>query len=468
VRQALHLRVAAIGVSVIALTLAMAALITHELIQVGDRQELDRVLRQELDEIRLGLPEELAAAAGDDGTATDAEIDLAVQRYLAVHPGSARHLTVIQIGSRRLSTRDGPPALEQLQLNDDLPTGEPGFLVTVDSDAGPLRVLNAPLASGQQNLGSATIIGPLAEGRQRANDALVRIAVAGLFGLAVGGLLLLLAVRRALRPVRALAIAARAVDLADLRSRVPEPSRMDEVGLMAHEFNRMLERISRDEEQRQRLLSAVSHELRTPLAVARGHLELFETLGPRTDASAADTGAVLRRELDRLGHIVDDLTAVSRGDLSGATARGPVFAPDVLTALRHRLEGLGLDDVQITEAPPVVLLGDEDRITQALLNLVVNARTHTPPGTPVSVGVHTHNGRVVFEVLDKGPGIDRDVLPSVFEPFVTTRPVGEARASGLGLTVVKAVTEAQGGQVNLDTGAKGTAVSMSFPIDTAT
>jgi hypothetical protein len=124
VRQALHLRVAAIGVSVIALTLAIAALITHELIQVGDRQELDRILQQELDEIRLGLPEELAAAAGDDGTATDAEIDLAAQRYLAVHRGSARHLTLIQIGSRRLSTRDGPPALEQLQLHDDLPTGE--------------------------------------------------------------------------------------------------------------------------------------------------------------------------------------------------------------------------------------------------------------------------------------------------------------------------------------------------------
>jgi signal transduction histidine kinase len=177
---------------------------------------------------------------------------------------------------------------------------------------------------------------------------------------------------------------------------------------------------------------------------------------------------VLRRELDRLGRIVDDLTAVSRGDLAGATTRGPLFAPDVLSALRHRLEGLGLDDVHLTEAPPVVLLGDEDRLTQALLNLVVNARTHTPPGTPVSVGVHTHDGRVVFDVVDKGPGIDPEVLPSVFEPFVTTRPIGETRASGLGLPVVKAVTEASGGQVRLETGAQGTAISLSFPIDTAT
>jgi signal transduction histidine kinase len=74
----------------------------------------------------------------------------------------------------------------------------------------------------------------------------------------------------------------------------------------------------------------------------------------------------------------------------------------------------------------------------------------------------------VFEVVDEGPGIDPEVLPSVFEPFVTTRPIGAARASGLGLSVVKAITEAQGGQVKLDTGAQGTAISLSFPIDTAT
>ena len=465
-RHALHIRVAAIAMVVMTLTLVIAALLTQQLIQVGYRQQIDRVLQQELDEVRLGLPKELASAAGTDGSATTAEIDVAAQRYLAVHPGSDRHLMILQIGSRQLSTRDGPPELVQLQRLRTLPEGTVGSLRTVDSAAGPLRVLSAPLTNGTQTVGTVTVLGPLSEGNDQGRTALVRIAIAGGIGLAVGGIVLVFAVRRALQPVRALAVAARSVDLADLKSRVPEQDRQDEVGMMAREFNRMLDRVSEDEQQRQRLLSAISHELRSPLAVASGHLELFETLGARPGYTAADTAAVVRRELDRLGRIVDDLTAINQGDIAGATAREPVFAPDVLNALGDRVEGLDLHDVSLTPAPPVVLLGDEDRLTQALLNLVVNARTHTPAGTHVSVQTKVDGDQVNFQVRDDGPGIDPAILPRVFEPFVTTKTGGVARASGLGLAVVKAVTEAQGGKVQLDSGPRGTTVALVFPIDT--
>lgn len=465
-RRALHLRVAVIGITVMALTLVIVALLTSELIQVSGRQELDRVLRQEIDEVRLGLPRELQAAAGSDGVASAAELDIAVQRYLAVHPGSDRHLTVIEVGSHQLSTRDGPPALKQLQIQGALPAGEPGSLLTVDSDAGPLRVLRSPLRTGSRDLGMVTVVGPLAASRAQAQNALARIAGAGFIGLVLGGLLLVLAVRRALQPVRALAAAARSVDLTDLQSRVPVPRRSDEIGLMAREFNRMLERITKDQQQRRELLSAVSHELRTPLAVARGHLELFEALGGSERASAADTAAVVRRELDRLSRILDDLTALSTGNLGAGTAHEPVFAPDVLATLRRRLDALDLRDVHVAQASPVVLLGDEDRLAQALVNLVLNARTHTPPATPVRVEAHAAHGRVVFQVVDEGPGIDPAVQPSVFEPFMTTRPGGPMRTSGLGLSVVKAVTEAQGGQVNLASDRLGTRITLSFPVDT--
>lgn len=465
-RRTLHLRIAVIGITVMALTLVIVALLTSELIQVSGRQDIDRILQQEIEEVRLGLPRELQAAAGDDGVASAAELDLAVQRYLAVHPGSDRHLTVIEIGSHQLSTRDGPPALKQLVLLGTLPAGEPGSLLTVDSDAGRLRVLRAPLRTGSTDLGMITVVGSLADTRAQAQDALVRIAAAGFIGLALGGLILVLTLRRALQPVRALAAAARSVDLTDLQSRVPIPRRSDEVGLMAREFNRMLERITKDQQQRGELLSAVAHELRTPLAVAQGHLELFETLDGSERASAADTAAVVRRELVRLSRILDDLTALSAGNLGASTAHEPVFAPDVLATLRRRLDALDIRDVSVAEASPVVLLGDEDRLAQALVNLVLNARTHTPPDTPVRVEAHATHGRVVFQVLDEGPGIDPALQMSVFEPFMTTRPGGSTRTSGLGLTVVKAVTEAQGGQIRLVSDRLGTRVTLSFPVDT--
>jgi two-component system, OmpR family, sensor kinase len=128
---------------------------------------------------------------------------------------------------------------------------------------------------------------------------------------------------------------------------------------------------------------------------------------------------------------------------------------------------LDLHGVTIEAAPPVVLVGDEDRMTQALLNLVMNAHTHTPPDTPISVDAVVEGDHLAFRVIDEGPGIEPALLPTVFDPFVTTKTKGAGRTSGLGLTVVKAVTEAQGGTVELSSGPRGTAVQLRFPIDQA-
>ena len=221
------------------------------------------------------------------------------------------------------------------------------------SPAGPLRVLTAELTSDGQPFAQATVLGPLSPGEAQARGAFVRIGVASAVGLLLGGLVLLIALRRALRPVHDLATAARSVDLNDLSSRVPEPVTDDEVAGMAREFNRMLDRISDDERHRQQLLSAISHELRTPLAVARGHLELLETLGPSDGHSAAETAGVVRRELDRLGRIVDDLTAINEGEAGADTvaragvrsrrhrrppgpARRPATSPTSRSGRHHR------------------------------------------------------------------------------------------------------------------------------------
>jgi two-component system, OmpR family, sensor kinase len=328
VRSSLLARIAAIALSVMALTMLLAAVLTQQLIRVEYRQELDRLLNQEMTEVRLGLPAELEAARGPDGVADAAEVELAVQRYLALNPGSDRHLTIIQVGSKVFSTRDGPPDLQQLQRENGLPPGVGGTLTTVDSSVGSLRILTASLDSDGSPFGTLTVVGPLAPGRSQATQAFGRIALASAAGLLVGGVLLVFALRRALQPVHDLASAARSADLGDLDGRVPEPDTRDEVATMAREFNRMLERIGHDERRRSQLLSAISHELRTPLAVARGHLELLEMLGPDSRQTVVDTAGVARDELDRLGRIVDDLTAINRGDTAAEAAREPVFAPD--------------------------------------------------------------------------------------------------------------------------------------------
>ena len=135
-RSSLLARIAAIALSVMALTMLLAAVLTQQLIRVQYRQEMDRLLRQEMTEVRLGLPAELEAARGADGVADAAEVGLAVQRYLAHNPGSVRHLTVIQVGPNVFSTRDGPPDLEQLQRKNAMPAGAGGTLTTVQLRLG--------------------------------------------------------------------------------------------------------------------------------------------------------------------------------------------------------------------------------------------------------------------------------------------------------------------------------------------
>ncbi|MFC3689534.1 HAMP domain-containing sensor histidine kinase [Aquipuribacter hungaricus] len=495
-RDRLQVRVTVVALAVMAVTLAVVALVTWRLIDAAELDDVDRVLEQVRGDVAEDVPGELAAATGVDGVLSPAEAGLAGRRLLSGEPGSDVHLTAVVLGPTPLVTTAGPAALRRLRDAGTLPAGEVGSVVTVPTDQGPVRVLTSDLVTDDgTSLGQLRVYGSLAEGRAASRDALLRIALAGGVGLLVGAVLLLVAMGRALRPVADLAAAARGTGTGEHR-RVPEPERMDEVGTLAHEFNGMVDRLAAAEQQRRELLASVSHELRTPLAVAQGHLEMFTAFGPGDADAARETAEVLRRELERLGRIVEDLTAVTRGVEVGPVQREPVFVPDVLEQLVLRVQGLGLEgvDVAVAGAPPVVVVGDEDRLTQCLLALVINARTHTPAGTPVRVRAEEAGagptGRstagstaapaahgpgapgpagpaVLLVVEDDGPGIDPEVLPRVFEPFVTTRPGGARRTSGLGLAVVRSLTEAQGGTVEVDPSWPGARVVLRLPVEQA-
>ena len=452
-------RLAVIGVSFLAATLLVVGVLAYEMIRVGGRRDVDRTLRRELAAVSAGFPPLLAGKASLGAE----DLRRAAEQYLAANPGSNRHLTVFTFGADEISTNDGPERLLELRRETGLPLGTLGRLTTVDTGEGPVRVLAAPLAAGGAVAGRVVIAGPLHEARSVAGRALVRMGVAGAIGLVLGGGGLVLTTRRALRPVRQLAEAARVTGGGDLDARAPQPAHDDEIGELAREFNRMLDRLREHAEQRRRLLAAVSHELRTPLAVARGHLEMFETLGGDRESAVA-LAATLRAEVDRLGRIVDDLGALADADGGPLVEFGAVFAPDVLDDLRQRLAGLGLDQVAVGSAPPVVVEADPARLGQSLLNLVMNAQLHTPAGTAVRVDGVRDGGHLCLSVSDDGPGIDPAIRDTVFEPFVTTRGDGSGRGAGLGLAVVKTLTEAQGGTVLLDSGPTGTTVTLCIPL----
>jgi len=294
--------------------------------------------------------------------------------------------------------------------------------------------------------------------------------------LVASGLLGTLAIRRAFMPLREVEDTASAIAAGDLSRRVPERPASTEVGSLTASLNGMLAQIEsafRDREaseaRTRRFAADASHELRTPLASVRGYAELY-----RQGAVPADeVPRTMRRiedEAKRMGGLVEDLLLLARLDEQRPVRADPVDLAVLAGDAVHDLRALdpdrvvrlvGLNGSGGPGAAPA--LGDEDRLRQVVANLVGNAVRHTPPGTPieVAVGLDISNNpddgsgpgvEAVLEVRDHGPGLDDEYAERVFERFYrvdTSRRRGAGGGSGLGLSIVAAVTAAHGGTASV-------------------
>ncbi len=460
----LTVRVVLRSLIVMALVLTAVAVLIFEIVTVWGRAETDRIARDEADRLVAIFTTEIEKSALSAGEFDQATLATDARQALASYAGGPLHLATISVGDSRLRSDTGPASLIALANSGRLPEPQPGLLRTVASAAGSLRTVDVPVQDESGNtLAVVSVLVPQAETRSATRIVLFGSIGAGLVGLVIGSIALPLVVRRSLKPLKDVTQAVEDISLADLSARVPVPDTGDEVAELATEFNRMIERIAEDEETRRRYLAAISHEVRTPLAIAEGHLEMWETLGPAEGQSASDMARTVQRELERLRRVLDDLLAVARGADDLAVRSEPVFLPDVIDALRSRITGLGHADIEIQAPPPDVVLGDQARIEQALLNLLKNAVEHNPEGTQVVLSTRVEGEHVVFTVADTGSGIAAELRPRVFEPFVTSRDSSADRIAGLGLAVVQSLTRAQGGTVSLDTSPAGTTIEIRLP-----
>jgi len=212
-------------------------------------------------------------------------------------------------------------------------------------------------------------------------------------------------------------------------------------------------------QSRQELVAGVSHELRTPVATLRGYLESLQrkagTVSP--DALAHDL-RVMKDEIVRLQRLIDDLFTLSQVETAGLSL--DLTATDLAPVIRRRVEALApltweRERIElVTEVPetlPAVRV-DVGRFEQILTNLLRNALRHTDPGGIVAVMAAVEADAVRVEVRDTGAGIPPDALPHVWERFYRGEDARErdARGAGLGLALVKELTEAMGGRVGVE------------------
>jgi signal transduction histidine kinase len=285
--------------------------------------------------------------------------------------------------------------------------------------------------------------------------------------LLVGGIALAVLVLAALwiativaRPLTQMARFAAGLDSDDLDRRLEMDRGPAEVQSLATSFNHMLDRLQRAFEREREFVADASHELRTPVTVAQGELDLLRRdLGPE-ERRRLD---VIRRELVRMERLVSEMFTLASADARGALRLEAVELEDMLSDLRRDLPLLGPREYRVGElAGPVE--ADPDRLAQVLRNLVQNAVSHTADGGLVEVDVEADGDRVRFVVRDDGPGISPEEADRLFDRFHRGSGDPRRRGTGRGLAIARAIVEAHGGRIWIDSpGESGATVAFELP-----
>ncbi|MFV0525837.1 MAG: sensor histidine kinase [Acidimicrobiales bacterium] len=359
-----------------------------------------------------------------------------------------------------------PPDLSQVDL------AEATRPVTVDAQDGRTRYR---LLSSGYGHGAVIRAIPLSDvdattGRLLAYQAVGLVAVIALLAAVAWWV-----DRLGVAPIKRMTRTAAEIAAGDLDARVDESSPGTESGELARSLNVMLSRISaavddqqRSEQRLRRFVADASHELRTPLTTIGGYAQLY-TIGGLDERSAMDDA--MRRtgqEADRMGRLVEEMLTLAKLDQHRPLDRRPVDVSNLAADVAADAQVTNPDRTVTTDiVSGITVTGDEDRIRQVMANVVGNATTHTPPGTPVRITVGADGPTARIEVHDDGPGMAPEVASRITERFYRA-DVSRSRqngGSGLGMAIVAAVVEAHHGDLAVSSApGDGTTITVRLPL----
>ncbi|WP_186777795.1 sensor histidine kinase [Streptomyces salinarius] len=306
------------------------------------------------------------------------------------------------------------------------------------------------------------------------------VTAAGLVAASLAGAVIVGVATRPLRRVAATAGRVSELPLhageVNLDERVPE-SECDphtEVGRVGSALNRMLDHVhgalharQQSETRVRQFVADASHELRTPLASIRGYAELTRRGRERVGPDTRHALGRIESEAGRMTLLVEDLLLLARLDAGRPLEFGRTDLVPLVVDTVSDARAAGLDHTWRLDLPdePALVSADPARLQQVLVNLLGNARNHTPPGTTVTARVRGAGEWLCVDVEDDGPGIPAALLPHVFERFARgdsarSRATG---STGLGLAIVQAVTAAHGGGVTVDSAPGRTVFTVYLP-----
>ncbi len=317
----------------------------------------------------------------------------------------------------------------------------------IDTEAGRVHYLAAPVVTAGDEPAGVFVVAIFLAERQEEINRVLRVGLL-VFGstLFVASGIAWFAAGRVLRPLDDLTDAARSISDENWARRI-DVQGDDQIAELATTFNEMLDRLEAAFGAQRRFIDDAGHELRTPITIVRGHLELMGD----DPVEREETVRLVMDELDRMSRMVEDLLLLARSEQPDFLDLRPVDVAELTYEIAAKAAALGPRGWQVEQAAEVVLRGDRQRLTQAMMNLASNVVQHTPEGTAVSLGSRAIGPHVLLWVSDAAGSIDPGDRQRLFERFARgTAGRRSTDGTGLGLSIVKAIAEAHGGEVRLE------------------
>jgi signal transduction histidine kinase len=307
-------------------------------------------------------------------------------------------------------------------------------------------VLNAQTVQRDGETGALIVVTYYGDARAGLKDTIQTYVVVALLSLVVITGFAAAQSGRLLAPLRTLRETADEINDTDLSGRLPETGN-DDITALTRTFNRMLDRLEAAFVGQRQFLDDAGHELKTPLTVLRGHLELLD-VGSQEEIAA--TRELLLDEVDRMSRLVGELILLAKSDRPDFVTRRPVDLTGLTVDTLAKARGLADRTWTLDETASVTVPLDEQRLTQALLQLCDNAVKHTSVEDVVAIGSSYDGSTARLWVRDSGPGIPPEDREQIFERFGRSVVPETDEGFGLGLSIVRAIAHAHGGTVSLE------------------
>ena len=429
-------------------------------------QRVDAELWQEHSELAL-----IASSTEADGSSTYTTVDGLLlhatdsaapsdhESVIAMVDGQARYqprqqeFSLVPRVTDDMTATEAAAVKEQAELvrTQLLDAQVPGrtVIVPMEIDDRDLRVLIASVTvSGDDAQGVFVVASDIGAQRRELWQSVAVFSGLSVLTLLLGGWGGYVVTGRLLRPLEDLRRATEQVTVTDLEHRVPATGG-DDISALAQNFNRMLERIQEGFAEQRRFMSDVGHELRTPLTIVRGTLETTDVEDP---ADVTEAHEIAVEELERMGRVVGDLSELAASSRPDYVRPRPVELAGLTRSAFARLEHIADRDWVLSRSEDVVADVDEQRLTQAVVQLAANAVRFSDEGSRIWFGVAQVLGpdgpEIHFSVRDEGMGIAEEDQRRIFERFIRAEGA-RGSGSGLGLPIVLAIAEGHGGTVRL-------------------